>query len=198
MTIDDKRTYMRLDTYKTDGFSRGASRVKEAFWMMFAGRIVASFVPGSRWRRAILRLFGAHVGKGVVIKPGVRVKFPWRLTIGAQSWVGESVWIDNLEVITIGSHCCVSQGVYLCTGNHRWDKVTFELACAPITIEDESWIGAFARIGPGTHVERAAVLVMGTVANGRITARTVYSGNPAQACKARTISSSNDQTPNNS
>jgi putative colanic acid biosynthesis acetyltransferase WcaF len=132
-------------------------------------------------------LFGADIGVGVVIKPSVRVKFPWRLAIGAHSWIGESVWIDNLEVVSIGNHCCISQGVYLCTGNHRWDKKTFDLECAPITIEDESWIGAFTLIGSGAYVEKAAVLVIGTVANGRLAGQTVYGGNPARAIKARKV-----------
>ncbi|MEQ5829016.1 WcaF family extracellular polysaccharide biosynthesis acetyltransferase [Sulfitobacter sp. NFXS29] len=185
MAIEGKKIYARLDRYSTEGFSRGASRVKELFWMLIAGRIVASFIPGSGWRRVILRLFGSKVGIGVVIKPGVRVKFPWRLAVGAHSWIGESVWIDNLEAVSIGDHCCVSQGAYLCTGNHRWDKVTFDLECGPITIENECWIGAFALVGPGTFVETAAVLAIGTVASGKIAAQTVYSGNPCRVVKDR-------------
>jgi len=66
----------------------------------------------------ILRWFGAKIGQGVRIKTGVRVKFPWRLIIQDFVWIGEDAWLDNLDLITIESHCCISQGVYLCTGNH--------------------------------------------------------------------------------
>jgi hypothetical protein len=89
------------------------------------------------------------VGTGVVIKPHVRVKFPWKLYIGDHSWIGESVWIDNLAQVTIGSNCCISQGAYLCTGSHRWDRDTFDLVTKPIVIEDQCWVGAMARVAPG-------------------------------------------------
>lgn len=176
---------MRLDNYSTGQFSRGASWSKEALWVLLAGSAVASSLPGSGWRRALLKLFGARIGTGVVIKPRVRVKFPWRLEVGAHSWIGESVWIDSIETVAIGSHCCVSQGAYFCTGNHRWDKVTFDLVCAPIIVEDECWIGAYALIGPGTYIEKAAVLLMGTVASGRLEGRSVFAGNPVRRVKSR-------------
>ncbi|MGD0581153.1 MAG: putative colanic acid biosynthesis acetyltransferase, partial [Bryobacteraceae bacterium] len=92
----------------------------------------------------MLRLFGARIGQGVVIKPGTRVKFPWRLQIGEHSWIGESAWLDDLSEISIGSNCCVSQGAYLCTGNHDWSDPAFRLIVRPIVLCDGSWVGAHA------------------------------------------------------
>ena len=56
-----------------------------------------------------MRLFGASVGKGVIINPRVNIKYPWKLVIGSNVWIGEKVWIDNLADVTIGDNVCLSQ-----------------------------------------------------------------------------------------
>lgn len=130
-------------------------------------------------------MFGARVGTGVVIKPHVRVKFPWRLSVGDHSWIGEGVWIDNLDEVSIGSHCCISQGAYLCTGNHRWDRGSFNLETTPIRIEDQSWVGAGACIGPGVTIAEGSVVTLGSRVVESTTAWSVNSGNPASFTGAR-------------
>src|SRR5690242_9560833 len=92
-----------------------------------------SLFPFSGWKVFLLRLFGASVGKGVVIKPRVTIKYPWFLTIGNHSWIGENVWIDNLGKVAIGSNVCLSQGSMLLTGNHDYTKSTFDLMVKEIT-----------------------------------------------------------------
>jgi putative colanic acid biosynthesis acetyltransferase WcaF len=100
-----------------------------------------SFIISSRLKVFLLRWFGAAVGAGVVIKPCVNIKYPWKLTIGNYSWIGEQVWIDNLAEVVIGDHVCLSQGAFLLTGNHHYKKTSFDLILAPITIEEGVWIG---------------------------------------------------------
>lgn len=143
--------------------------------------LLNSWLPGSTWRVWLLRRFGATVGQGVVIKPHVRVKFPWRLRIGNHSWIGESVWIDNLAEVSIGNTCCISQGAYLCTGSHRWDKEAFDLETRPILIEDHCWVGAMARVGLRLTIGEGVVLTMGSTATSGLDAGWVYGGNPALA-----------------
>jgi len=102
-------------------------------WFFAGAPIVrCQLLPFSSVRRFILRCFGAKVERGVVLKPGVRVKYPWRLSIGAHSWIGEDVWIDNLVEVRIGANACLSQGAYLCTGNHDWSDEFFGLQVLPI------------------------------------------------------------------
>lgn len=172
---------MKLDTFNKNSFDRGAGMLTEAVWVLVQSLLFSSVIPGSGWRRAVLRFFGAKIGKKVIIKPRVRVKFPWRLEIGEFSWIGEAVWIDNLSAVRIGSHCCVSQGAYLCTGNHDWKKSSFDLKSAPISIEDRVWICAKAVIGPGVTVKEGAVLCLGAVATKELLPWTVNTGNPS-AC----------------
>ena len=83
----------------------------------------------SRAKAHILRLFGARVGRGVVIKPRVDIKSPWFLTLGDHVWLGERVWIDNHTEVTLGSNVCVSQGAYIFTGNHDWSNPAFPFFC---------------------------------------------------------------------
>jgi putative colanic acid biosynthesis acetyltransferase WcaF len=141
--------------------------------------LVRSFVPGSRHRRLLLRLFGASIGDAVVIKPGLRVKFPWRLRVGDWAWLGEDVWIDNLAEVTIGAHAVVSQGAYLCTGSHDWNRESFDLIVRPIIVGDKAWICACAVVAPGTIVGEGAVVGLGAVVAGALRDWTIYKGNPA-------------------
>ena len=97
--------------------------------------------PLSGLKVALLRLFGAKVGKGVVVKPCVNIKYPWRLEVGNYAWIGENVWIDNLARVRIGNNVCVSQGAMLLCGNHNYKKTTFDLMIGKITLEDGSWVG---------------------------------------------------------
>jgi len=120
-----------------------------------------------------------------VVKPYVRVKFPWKLSIGDHSWIGERAWIDNLAEVRIGAHCCLSQGAYLCTGNHRWDRDAFDLVTGPICIEDHCWIGARASVAPGVTCGEGAVLAMGSVAVHDLRAWHVHRGCPAQEDRPR-------------
>lgn len=157
---------MKLDSFSNPEFKRGRPLWVEIIWTILAGLTFSTWLPGSSWRVALLRLFGAKIGQGVVIKPRVRVKFPWKLKVGDHSWLGESVWIDNLDLVTIGSHCSISQGAYFCTGSHRWDRASFDLTTKPIVIEDQCWIAAKVSMAPGAIVREKAVLVMGIVASG--------------------------------
>ena len=130
---------------------RGRPLLIEALWYFVGLPLVGShYLTSSRLRAAILRLFGARVGKDVCIKPRVRVKFPWYLTIGDHCWIGEEVWIDNLAEVRIGDHSCLSQGAYLCTGNHDWGHPHMKLHRRPIAVGR----GASDR-GPGPDLPRS-------------------------------------------
>lgn len=182
---------VRLDRFDNGGFDRGRSRLVEGVWALFDLVLVRSGLPGSSWRRALLRLFGAKIGDGVVIKARVAVKFPWRLEIGAHSWIGEGAWIDNLALVSIGAHVCVSQGAYLCTGSHDWSRPAFDLVTKPIRIEDSAWICAKAVIGPGVTIGRGAVVGLGAVATRDVPQWRIV-GARDEELKVRTVMSEPD------
>ena len=108
-------------------------------------------------RPVILRLFGADIGHGVVIRHRVRVLWPWKLTVGDDCWIGEDAWILNLEPVWIGHDAYLARCV-LCTGSHDMASPSFEYDNGPITIGDGVWLGAQAIILRGVTVGRGAVI----------------------------------------
>lgn len=129
------------------------------------------------------------MGKGIVIKPNVNIKYPWKLEVGQYTWIGEGVWIDNLDWIRIGKNCCVSQGALLLSGNHNYKKSSFDLILKPITLEDGVWIGAKAVVTQGVRCKTHALLTVSSVASSDLEPYTIYRGNPAQAIKERVLRS---------
>ena len=177
-----------LSSFEIGDYECGASLPVRALWFFVGLPLLrASWIPLSNFRRGLLRLFRAKVGRGVTIRPGVRVKNPWRFSIGDFSMIGEDAWIDNLESVTIGNHVCISQGAYLCTGNHDWSSSSFLYRLAPITIESGAWIGARSLIGPGVTVADHAVTAAGSVLFGTTQPYGIYSGNPAVLVNTRKI-----------
>ena len=176
-----------LSSYNNDWYVPG-SKLKIAFWFL----INAFFFKGS-WNISSnvkifwLRVFGATVGKGVIIRQTVNIKYPWKLDIGNHCWIGEGVWIDNLDQVTMEDNVCISQGAYLLCGNHNYKSSSFDLMTAPIYLQQGSWIGAKAVVGPGVTLGSHAVLSLGAVATKDLEPYTVYSGNPAIAIHKREI-----------
>ncbi len=182
--------YFPIDLSRPDSSElvRGRSRLVEALWIFFGAPVLASrLMLSASVRSSLLRLFGAKIGVNMYMKPGVRVKFPWYLSVGDHCWIGEDVWIDNLAPVTIGSHVCVSQGAYLCTGNHDWSKPNLKLFTRPIQLERGCWVGAKALVGPGVTVKEGAILTAGGVATKDLQAFGIYSGNPAVLIKQRVV-----------
>lgn len=138
-------------------------------------------------KKFLLRLFGAKIGKGVVIKQSVRIKYPWLLEIGDHVWIGECCWIENHARVRIGNNACLSQGAMLLCGNHNFKKTTFDLEVGEITLEDGVWIGARALVCPGVTCKSHAVLSVESVASKDLDAYTIYRGNPAVKIRDRVI-----------
>jgi putative colanic acid biosynthesis acetyltransferase WcaF len=177
-----------LSRFENSWYRSGRSKGIEAIWFLVGLPLLRwTVVPFSWFRAQLLRLFGATVGRGVVIKPGVRVKYPWRLRVGDHSWVGEDVWIDNLAQVEIADNVCISQGAYLCTGNHNWSDPAFGLIVEPITLRAGSWVGARSVVCPGVEFGEGSIAAAGSVVMKSLEPWMVYAGNPAKPSRARVI-----------
>lgn len=177
-----------LSSYNNYPFHPGSNALKRIIWFYINALFLkTSLLPSSSFKVFLLRLFGARIGTGVIIKPGVNVKYPWHLTIGDHTWIGENAWIDSLVPITIGNSVCISQGAVLLTGNHNYKSPSFDLITKGIILEDGVWIGACAIVNPGVVASSHAMLTTGSVANKNLEAYFIYQGNPAVKIRERII-----------
>jgi len=177
-----------LSSYRNPEYDPGASLIKRVVWISISWFFFQSYLfPVSSAKRFMLRLFGAKVGRKVVIKPAVLIKHPWFLTVGDNTWIGERVWIDNLVSVEIGDNVCISQGAMLLTGNHDYKSPQFDLITKPIKIQSGAWLGAKSVVCPGVDCGFQSVLSVGSVATRSLDANQVYSGNPASRVRERVI-----------
>ena len=176
-----------MSKFNNDWYNPG-SAFKRGVWYIFNAMVLTNrYNPSGACRKMVLRWFGARIGKGVVIKPKVNVKYPWNLEVGDYSWIGEEVWIDNLGKVKIGANVCISQGALLLCGNHDYKKATFDLIVGDITLEDGVWIGAKSTVTGGVTCASHAVLSAGSVASADLDAYTIYRGNPAEVIRQRNM-----------
>lgn len=178
-----------LSKYNNDWYKPGAPILVRAIWFCMNSAFFISSFPFSSVKVFLLRMFGAKIGKGVVLKPHINIKYPWRLSIGNYSWIGEGVWIDCLEDVVVGENCCISQGALLLCGNHNYKKVSFDLMVGKIVLEDGVWLGARSIVCGGVVCKSHAVLTAASVAADVLEAYSIYRGNPAVKIKDRVITS---------
>ncbi len=167
---------VNLAKFKLEPFSWGRPPFFRLVWHvvnLFILRnplVVFSFV-----RKFFLFLFGARVGSGCILRHALSVKCPWFLEVGDNVWFGEGVWVDNLTHVKISSNVCISQGAYLCTGNHDWSKEDFPMMVAPIVVHEGVWIGARSNIGPGSVLEENSIITLGVAFTGVAKSNSIYS-----------------------
>jgi len=167
------------------GFFR---KIRYALWLIVSNVFFLTNIPyPNTFKVLILRLFGSKIGNNVVVKPWVKIKFPWMLTLGNFVWLGESIWIDNISYVYIGNNVCISQGALLITGNHNYSSESFELITKPIKIEDGVWICARSIVFGGTTIYSHAILAINSMALTDLKSYSIYSGNPAVFIKKRII-----------
>lgn len=165
----------------TDGFKRGKASYVLILWQFCRLLFFESSFPlPSRLRVNVLRLFGAKIGRNVYLKPNVKIHFPWKLTIGDDTWVGEEALILNLEPIYIGNNVCISQRSFLCSGNHDYRSPNMRYRNQAIKVEDGAWIGAQSFIAPGLVVGADSVICAGSILLTSSAEGGIYAGNPAQ------------------
>lgn len=182
------KTVILQKSFNKGDFELKASWFKLISWYLTSLALFRSgLLTSSTVLVGILRLYGARIGKDVRIKPGIFIRYPWKLEVGNNSWLADC-YIDNLEPVNIGKHVCISQQAMLMTGNHNYKKQNFELCCKPIRIEDGVWIAARAIVCPGVTLYSHAVLCVGGVAQTNLTSFLIYQGNPAVPIRQRKIS----------
>ena len=152
----------------------GTHKLKLALWLITQNLFFKSFWVPSRLRIVILKCFGARIGKGVLIRRGVRVHFPWNLELGDQSWVGEDVWFINHAKIQIASNVCISQAAIICSSGHDFLSEALVYKHSPIQIDEGAWICLRATVLAGSKVGRNSVVSAGEVLAGTLQDNHLY------------------------
>jgi putative colanic acid biosynthesis acetyltransferase WcaF len=187
MSGDQNHRIQDLSKFRNPEGFRGRSAVFVQLWWL-AEALLIRLSPQALygWRRAVLRLFGAKIGRGVLIRPSVRIVYPWKVTIGDNSWIGDDVNLYSLGEITIGHDVVVSQGCYLCTGSHDHRDAAFSIFARSIVIEPEVWIAALCFLNPGVRIGQGAVVAACSVVLSDIPERAIAAGHPAKVIGERT------------
>lgn len=181
-----EKTYQQLNKFELPQNFRGKGAIAVQAWWLVQSTLFAcspQFMYG--WRRFLLRSFGAKIGSKVIIRPTARIQFPWKVSIGDHSWIGDEVILYSLGDIQIGSDVVISQRSYICTGTHDAFKTTFDISSHKIIIEDQCWLATDVFVAPGVTIGRGTVIgarssVFKNLPNGKI-----CMGQPAIVIKDR-------------
>lgn len=155
----DKLVYQDLSRFQLPGDFRGRSAwVVQLWWLVQAVffRLSPQVLYG--WRRFLLRLFGAEIGKNVLIRPTATITYPWKVRIGDYSWIGDDACLYSLSDIQIGSHSVISQRSYLCAATHDYMHISFDMIAGPIVIEDQVWIAADVFVAPNVTIGKGCLV----------------------------------------
>ncbi|MGB0391850.1 MAG: putative colanic acid biosynthesis acetyltransferase [Salibacteraceae bacterium] len=175
-----------LTKYKTPEGFRGRSAIVVQLWWMVQASLFAwspQFLYG--WRRFLLRSFGAKIGKDVIIRPDVKITYPWKVSIGNYSWIGDGVELYSLGEIEIGENVVISQKSYLCTGSHDYKDEKFPIYAKKITIKDECWLATDVYVAPGITIDKGIVVGARSSVFKNLERPGIYTGSPAKFQRER-------------
>lgn len=175
-----------LNTFKLPKNFRGRNAFTVQLWWVVQGvffRNSPQFMYA--FRRFLLRLFGAKIGKKVIIRPTVRTTYPWKVSIGDYSWIGDDVVLYSLGEIEIGNNVVVSQKSYLCAASHDYLKSDFPIFSKKIVIEDECWLATDVFVAPGITIGKGTVIGSRSSVYKSVPPNKVCNGNPAKIIRER-------------
>ena len=183
----DHKDIQNLDQYKTPEGFRGKSKLTvQLWWMVYALLFRPSPQVLYGWRRFLLRSFGAKIGKDVILRPSARITYPWKVSIGDYSWIGDEVVLYSLGEIEIGSHTVISQRSYICTGTHDYQSSDFSIYSKKITIGHKCWLATDVYVAPGINIGDLTVVGARSSVFSDLPSGKVCLGSPAKPIKDRT------------
>ena len=178
----------RLDLHTVPKGFRGKSKFYiQLWWVIQKIFINLSPQPFYGWRRFWVRLFGGKVGKKVKIRPSVKITYPWKVSIGDFSWIGDEVVLYTLGNIHIGRHTVVSQRSYLCTASHDYTKEAFDIFSSKINVGDGCWLAADVYVAPGISIGSGAIVGARSSVFSNIKRNTINFGSPCKTIRDRKI-----------
>lgn len=182
----NNKNYQNLNSFKLPRNTIGQHKLILLVWGIVQSTLFAlspQFMYG--WRRLLLNLFGARLGKNVVIRPSVKIIYPWKLSIGDYSWIGDDVTLYTIGEINIGSDTVISQKSYVCAGGHDYKSPSFDTYAKGISIGNKVWIATDVFIAPGITISDGAIVGARSSVFEDLPENMICFGNPAKAIKSR-------------
>lgn len=176
-----------LNAYSNPKDFRGRSKITVQLWWIVQAtlfRLSPQFTYG--WRRFLLRSFGAKIGKDVIIRPSAQITYPWKLTIGDHSWIGDEVVLYTLGEIEVGENAVISQRSYICTGTHDYTSSDFRIYAEKIKIGNKCWLATDVYVAPGVTIGDKTVVGARSSVFKDLPENMICIGNPAKSVKPRT------------
>lgn len=167
------------------GFRGRLAIVVQIWWLAQATLFRGSPHFAYRWRAALLRLFGANVGRGVRLRSTVTITYPWKLKLGDYAWVGDRAILYSMADITIGAHSVISQGCHLCAADHDLASIDFPVRARPIHVGREWWVASDVFVGPGVSIGDGAVVGARSVAFSDLPPGMICYGLPCKPVRPR-------------
>jgi putative colanic acid biosynthesis acetyltransferase WcaF len=192
--VTDKQEFQRLNRFELPRGFRGRSAVFVQFWWLVQSLLVKP-LPQICYplRRALLRAFGAKIGSGVQVRPGVEITYPWKVAIGANSWIGDRVTLYSLGPITIGADSVISQNAYICAADHDYADISFPIRERPVEIGEQVWIASDVWVGPGVTIGDGTVVGARSTVTKDLPAGMVCVGSPCTPIKPRVMRMASEQ-----
>ncbi|MBZ5749054.1 putative colanic acid biosynthesis acetyltransferase [Metabacillus rhizolycopersici] len=180
------KNIIKLNKYNQEWYSKGKSNFIVLLWWLVQGTLFRFSLHNMyRWRNFLLRIFGAEIGKGVQVRSSAKFTYPWKVSIGNYSWVGDDVYFYSLDRIKVGNNCVVSQKAYLCTGSHNIKDIHFGLITSPIVIKDGAWVASDVFVYPGATIHEMGVVAARSTVIRDVPTNEVHAGSPAKFIKKR-------------
>jgi putative colanic acid biosynthesis acetyltransferase WcaF len=178
--------FQDLSSFRLPSGFRGRSAVAVQLWWIVQSTLFAMSPQFMfSWRSWLLKRFGAKVGKGVLLRPSVRVTYPWRVSIGDYAWIGDDVVLYSLGAIEIGENVVISQRSYICAATHNHEKPSFDIVSKAVKIEDQVWIATDVFVGPGVTIRRGALVGARSSVFSDMPEAMLCLGSPAKPIKPR-------------
>jgi putative colanic acid biosynthesis acetyltransferase WcaF len=175
-----------LNKFKLPLHFRGKSGlIVQLWWLVQSSLFSCSPQFAYKWRAYLLRLFGAKIGINTVIRPSVRITYPWKVRIGDNAWIGDNAELYSLGEIIIGDNAVISQKSYLCAGSHDYRSESFDIFAKSIVIEDEVWLATDVFVAPGVTIGKGAVIGARSSVFSDMPAGMICLGSPAKPVKPR-------------
>jgi len=180
--------YQNLREFKLPRDFRGRHFLfVQLWWFVQATFFKMSPQFAYRFRAYILRLFGASIGKHTVIRPSVRITYPWKVKIGDYVWIGDYAELYSLGEIVIQDNAVVSQHTYLCGGDHDYTSCDFSIRAGKIVIGEQAWLAADVFVAPGVFIGEGAVIGARSAVFRDMPAGMICKGNPCEPIKPRKL-----------